>query len=129
MKEIIRNRNVVIFFLIITTSAFAFAKDVCTLPNYAQRNQNYYDLSSEEDCLQKCGQVQNCTFHSWDHRKKICTILIELNRNPKNPKCFCHKYQEVDFKSNQCNDSRLIKLNDSDHFQCAAVNKSASSFS
>ena len=131
MKEIIRNRNIVIFFLITTTSAIAFAKvdqDVCTLPNFAQRNQNYYDLSSKEDCLQKCGQVQNCTFHSWDHHKKSCTILIELYRNPINPKYFCHTYQEVDFKSNQFNDWSLIKLNDSDNFQCAAQIKSASSF-
>ena len=36
---------------------------VCTLSNYAQRIQNYYDLSSEEDCLDKCEQLQNCTFH------------------------------------------------------------------
>ena len=41
MKEIIVNRNIVLFFLIITTSAFAFDKveqDVGTLSNYAQTN-------------------------------------------------------------------------------------------
>ena len=48
-------------------------------------------MSSEEDCLDKCGQLKNCTFSSWDSSKKICTILTELNGNPENPKYFCQK--------------------------------------
>ena len=62
----------------------------CTLSNYAQKTQSYYNLLSEEDCSDQCNQLKNCTFHSWNHLEKTCTVLTELKGNPKT-KYFCQK--------------------------------------
>ena len=122
MKEIIRNRNVVIFFLIITTSAFAFTtvdQHVCTLLNYAQSTKNYPFFGWKNilgTCINENTQVCSAPAESKCFINKGISEPDEGNLTGWRDKC-----QEVVFMPNKCNDLTQIELNDTYNFPHAVL--------
>ena len=112
MKEIIENRNIVIFFLIITTTVFTYAKvdqHVCTLSNYAQRTKKY-PFFDWKNILGTCSVT--------DENTQVCSAPTGSNLTGWRDKC-----QEVVFMPNKCNDLTQIELNDTYNFPHAVLNK------
>ena len=74
MKEIIRNINIVIIYLIITPSVFAFfnvdpnvLSDVSS--NYVDGQTVAVNVKHVVECWNLC---QNCSFFSWDTKSLTC---------------------------------------------------------